>query len=439
MPTASESYRTNNIKWGSNIFGTSGGQVTWSTATSNFSEQPFDFSGFFNNTQTTAIREAFNAWEAVANIDFVEVSDSASVDIRLGFDNIDGKSGTLAQAFFSFVGATIVSSTIGFDAAENFVIGDGNVGTGNVNFKTVAIHEIGHAIGISHSSISPAIMQAFIDPDVNSLQSDDIAAARFLYGAAVNAPTTTTTSTNTELIGTDGADILSGSSGADTISGGSGADLISGGGGNDVIYGNKEADTIFGNDGADTIFGGQNDGPETTNNGLSAQRQGIDVLNGGAGNDLIYGNHGGDSITGGTGDDTIFAGQDNDTISGGSGNDVLAGNKNDDLIFGDGGNDTLNGGEGNDTMFGSSGNDRFLFASNSGNDIITDDRVYLVFDRYLIETNINGTGISTGAEMLTRISNNSAGQAVIDLGGGNTVTFQGVDKDYFIRSDFEFF
>jgi serralysin len=439
MAWATESFRTNNIKWGNDVFGTSGGQVTWSAAIFNFPEQPFHFTGVLDNEQIGAVREAFDAWEAVANINFVEVTDSASVDIRLGFDDIDGKSGTLAQAFFSFVGVTIVSSTIGFDTAENYVVGEGNVGSGNVNFKTVAIHEIGHAIGISHSSVTPAIMQAFIDDDVNSLQNDDIEAAQFLYGAAIGGTTNTGTPTTTTNNGTDGADSLVGSSGADILSGGSGADLISGAGGDDIIYGNKETDTIFGNDGNDTIFGGQNNGPETSNNGSSAQRQGADVLNGGSGNDVIYGNHGGDSITGGDGDDTIFAGQDNDTISGGAGNDFLAGNKNDDLISGNGGNDTLNGGEGNDTMFGSSGSDRFLFASNSGNDVVIDQRVTLVFDRFLIETNINGTGVRTGADMLSRISNNAAGDAVIDLGSGNTVTFQNVEANFFIASDFEFF
>jgi len=439
---ASESFRTNNIKWGDDAFGTSGGVVTWSAATVNFPEQPFSFSGQLSNEQVGATREAFDAWEAVTDIDFVEVTDSESVDIRLGFDSIDGSSGTLAEAFFSFIGVTLVSSTIRFDNAENYVVGEGNVGASAVNFKTVAIHEIGHAIGIGHSSNSPAIMQAFIDPNVNSLQADDINTAQFLYGAPANAPTdtgTTTPSTPTTTNGTEGADFLTGSSGDDILSGGNGADLISGGDGADIIYGNKETDTIFGDDGADTIFGGQNNGPETSNNGTSAQRQGADVLNGGAGSDVIYGNHGGDSITGGSGDDTIFAGQDNDTVSGGSGNDVLAGNRNDDLIFGGGGDDTINGGFGDDTMTGSSGNDRFVFTSDSGNDVVTDEFVTILFDRFLIESNINGTGVTTSAELLARITNNSAGQAVIDLGGGNTITFEGVQANYFISSDFEFF
>lgn len=437
MPQASEQFATNNIKWGDDIFGTSGGQVTWSLAITNFPEQPFTFSRSITGDFSIATREAFDAWEAVADIDFVEVADSTRSDIRLGFDDIDGSSGVLAQAFFSFIDVTLVESNIRFDNAESYVASDGNVGAGNVNFKTVAIHEIGHAIGISHSSISPAIMQAFINDDVNELQPDDIAAAQFLYGAAVGATIGGGETTVTD--GTGAADTLTGSTGNDILSGAGGADLISGSFGNDIIYGNKETDTLFGNSGADTIFGGQNNGPETSNNGSSAQRQGADVLDGGDGADVLYGNHGGDSITGGTGNDIVFGGQDNDSIFGGSGDDFLYGNKNNDLIYGDGGDDTIDGGGGDDTMFGSSGNDLFRFTTDSGNDVITDEFGTLRFDRFQIQTNINGTSVTTGADVLARITDNAAGQAVIDLGSGNTVTFQGVSANYFIRSDFEFF
>ena len=63
----------------------------------------------------------------------------------------------------------------------------------------------------------------------------------------------------------------------------------------------------------------------------------------------------------------------------------------------------------------------------------------MLFNKFQIQTNINGTGLSTGAEMLTRITDGAAGPAVIDLGGGNSITFQGVSVNYFISSDFEFF
>ena len=61
------------------------------------------------------------------------------------------------------------------------------------------------------------------------------------------------------------------------------------------------------------------------------------------------------------------------------------------------------------------------------------------YAKFQIQTNINGIGLGTGAEMLTRITDDAAGQAVIDLGSGNSTTFQGASVNYFISSDFEFF
>jgi len=88
-------------------------------------------------------------------------------------------------------------------------------------------------------------MQAFIDPDVNALQSDDIVAAQNVYDSAAVMGQN----------GTAGSDDFSETTGNDILSGGSGSDLNSGRGGDDVIYGKKQADTTFGNDGADTFFG----------------------------------------------------------------------------------------------------------------------------------------------------------------------------------------
>ena len=46
----------------------------------------------------------------------------------------------------------------------------------------VAIHEIGHLLGLSHSQEQEAIMFAFYSPDRASLAQDDIDGIRALYG-----------------------------------------------------------------------------------------------------------------------------------------------------------------------------------------------------------------------------------------------------------------
>jgi|GEM_PF-2393659 len=72
---------------------------------------------------------------------------------------------------------------------------------------------------------------------------------------------------------------------------------------------------------------------------------------------LIAGTKGADSITGGLGEDTLAGGPGNDTLTGGSGKDSLYGGSGNDRLLGNSGNDYLFGGIGNDTLFGGAGSD----------------------------------------------------------------------------------
>jgi len=107
-------------KWGSSTMGTSGGTVTYSFMGSelDLSAEP-NSSGFgksvaitslpnFKVCFITVIQNAFAAWQAVSNIQFVQVDDSNTAfgaagavgDIRIGAHAFDGPSGTLAHAYF---------------------------------------------------------------------------------------------------------------------------------------------------------------------------------------------------------------------------------------------------------------------------------------------------------------------------------------------------
>uniref|UniRef100_UPI0035A0F6BD calcium-binding protein n=1 Tax=Neisseria dentiae TaxID=194197 RepID=UPI0035A0F6BD len=77
-------------------------------------------------------------------------------------------------------------------------------------------------------------------------------------------------------------------------------------------------------------------------------------LNGGRGNDTIYGNGGEDTIDGGEGDDKLYGGADRDHIFGGTGNDYI------------------DGGTGNDLLRGQAGNDTYYFAQGYGHDVVRD-------------------------------------------------------------------
>ena len=141
---------------------------------------------------------------------------------------------------------------------------------------------------------------------------------------------------------------------------------------------------MCGDEGNDTIFGdrGENElGPV----GANGQQ---DCINGGSGDDLLYGNEGQDTLNGDDGNDSIYGGKDSDILNGGAG---------DDWLFGDGGQDTLIGGL---------GSDRFVLNSNSGVDTVlnfevgTDKFVLgggLGFDALRINSTTNGYVLQVAA------------------------------------------
>ncbi|BCV35063.1 type I secretion C-terminal target domain-containing protein [Shewanella chilikensis] len=81
----------------------------------------------------------------------------------------------------------------------------------------------------------------------------------------------------------------------------------------------------------------------------------------------------GDIIRGGEGSDILFGQGGNDELYGGNGNDMLFGGNGNDLLFGGNGNDLLVGGNGDDWLTGGQGVDTFSWkAGETGTDHITD-------------------------------------------------------------------
>ena len=106
-----------------------------------------------------------------------------------------------------------------------------------------------------------------------------------------------------------------------TLNGGDGNDYLFGTGGNNILSGNGGDDYIVGYGGSNTLSGG--DG-----NDFLAGHGGTNVLTGGAGNDVLYaqstGSHN-SSLDGGADNDTLYAGHYNGTttMKGGTGNDTF--------------------------------------------------------------------------------------------------------------------
>ncbi|MBN18447.1 MAG: hypothetical protein CL758_03065 [Chloroflexi bacterium] len=157
-----------------------------------------------------------------------------------------------------------------------------------------------------------------------------------------------------EVFGTEGNDIIDGKGaqkiyglgGDDIICGGFGKskNIINGGAGNDVLIGEGGSDELWGGEGNDVLRGEGNLGNivEKLYGG-----PGIDWLDGGPGKDHLFGGEGGDYLFGGEGDDKLYGDNIEDSIN--KEKDCPGQIQTcDDYLIGGKGSDSLYGGPGQD-------------------------------------------------------------------------------------------
>ncbi|KAL8604569.1 hypothetical protein ACOMHN_013349 [Nucella lapillus] len=139
--------------------------------------------------QEEAIANAFQVWADVSPLNFHQVRRNIPTDlvIRFGSGNhgdsspFDGQGMVLAHASYPPTGG------IHFDSDEEWSLS----GKGS-NLEIVAAHEIGHSLGLGHSSNKAALMTPFYayDPDY-ALDQDDIDGIHFLYTIGCQSANTT--------------------------------------------------------------------------------------------------------------------------------------------------------------------------------------------------------------------------------------------------------
>jgi hypothetical protein len=131
------------------------------------------------------IRRAFALWSDQTPLTFTEVSNASTADIVIGWatgdhgdgDPFDGPGDILAHASFPnpYDNSQVF---LHFDDDERWVDSE----TRDVDLLTVAAHEIGHTLGLAHSSDPDALMFASYSGPHRFLSEDDIAGVQSLYG-----------------------------------------------------------------------------------------------------------------------------------------------------------------------------------------------------------------------------------------------------------------
>lgn len=143
-------------------------------------------------TAQTILGGAMAAWSnACPAIAFVPAPNIGNAAIRFRwatgahgdnapFDDGGGPNGNvLAHAYYPTSGA------VHFD---DFEMWSGTSGTGQINLREVALHELGHALGLAHSNVNSAVMAPFYSGTKTALTQDDIDGIESIYNCGNAGP-----------------------------------------------------------------------------------------------------------------------------------------------------------------------------------------------------------------------------------------------------------
>jgi surface adhesion protein len=143
-----------------------------------------------------------------------------------------------------------------------------------------------------------------------------------------------------------------------------GSDTVNGGDGNDILFGDLVSFNGVAGEGYQAM------------QAFVAQQTGVDVSKVTTSNvhQFITEHYTAFDVSGAhDGNDSLLGGAGNDILFGQGGNDLLDAGKGNDILLGGSGNDSLMGGQGNDILIGGSGADTFVWkAGDTGSDVIKD-------------------------------------------------------------------
>jgi hypothetical protein len=142
---------------------------------------------------TAALFRGFEYWNQTSAFKWVVTRKSANPCAQSGANGAGFAATDCGQAFGSGVlGITTYSFTsanrfihVGtvFNSHVTFSVYDGPLRSGSIDFRRVALHEMGHALGMDHEN-NPNI-PAIMAPDVGNVfkpTADDIRGVRAMYG-----------------------------------------------------------------------------------------------------------------------------------------------------------------------------------------------------------------------------------------------------------------
>lgn len=357
--------------------------------------------GVMSEAQKAAVRAAMSQYEAIAGIKFVETTGEAMINAHTVTGSPYGgwANYPFVSDFNSSVGDYVIDVTNGDKLSGN------GIGT--------LLHEIGHAIGLSHTHGGNLTLSAALDSFTQTVMSYnwaptptstlgplDLQAVQHIYG------------TPTDMTGwtygfESGVFKVSGAAGDDQIMGVEGSNILRGNRGNDILVGRDGDDKLYGGFGRDKLYG----------------MDGADQLYGGRGNDLLVSSVQDNTNYHDPGFHKLDGGWGRDRLLGGDGEDLMLGGRGDDRLIGGFGDDTLRGGKGVDLLTGGSGADVFKFNPS------TDGERDKIFDFVYYSDSLDFGSAALVREDFTVLAGSISTNAILKINDGEGLKFSIMFRD----------
>ncbi|MCM2475684.1 protease [Rhizobium sp. CG5] len=374
--------------------------------------------------QQTAARQSLALFSEVGNVTFTQASaNTGTMRFSAYNSTTDG-----AGAYAYFPGGTGADDTAGDVNLNNDSISTGSIARGSYSFFAM-LHEIGHAMGLSHpgdynasagvditydndaqfteDSHQYSVMSYFdednttdsFDSYPDTLLMFDILAVQQLYGVNRN----TRSGDSVYGFNANTGSVYNFETNTDPVF------CIWDGRGNDTIDASEYSMAQRINLAAASF---SNIGGFSGNVSIAVGAS-IENAKGGSGNDTVYGNSLANRLWGNGGNDKLTGYSGSDVMSGGNGNDQFFGGLGSDRVFGGNGNDRLYGGLGNDRLIGGAGADKFVFNTtlNGSTNVDTIDDFSVVSDFVVLENAIFTRAGAAGTLSSAAFRKNATGLA----------------------------